>query len=206
MLDIPADQIVRKGRLQPGKMFLVDTAQGRIIEDDEVKAELAAEQPYQAWLDQGIIELDALPERPHVRYPHGDVVRRQLTFGYTIEDQKILGRADGAHRRRGPGVHGHRHADRSCPSAPACRSTTSPSVCAGHQPAARRHPRGDGHQPRRDHRARAEPPGPGPAPCRQIQLPFLILDNDQLAKLMHVEDTVDDFRAVGLGPLPGVRR
>ncbi|MCB1039024.1 MAG: glutamate synthase subunit alpha, partial [Acidimicrobiales bacterium] len=50
LLDIPHDQVVRKGRLQPGRMFLVDTAQGRIIEDDEIKADLAAEQPYQEWL------------------------------------------------------------------------------------------------------------------------------------------------------------
>ena len=90
ILDIPADKVVRKGRLQPGRMFLVDTAQGRIIEDDEIKATLAAEQPYAAWLDAGIVDLDSLPDRPHVRYPHGDVVRRQLTFGYTLEDQKIL--------------------------------------------------------------------------------------------------------------------
>ncbi|HEY4376925.1 MAG TPA: glutamate synthase central domain-containing protein, partial [Acidimicrobiales bacterium] len=90
VLDIDQSTVVKKGRLQPGRMFLVDTAQGRIIDDEEIKATLAAEQPYQEWLDAGMIELDALPERPHIRYPHGDVVRRQLTFGYTIEEQKLL--------------------------------------------------------------------------------------------------------------------
>lgn len=127
LLDIAPERIVRKGRLQPGRMFLVDTAQGRIIEDDEVKAELAAEHPYQEWLDEGIIELDGLPDRPHVRFPHGDVVRRQLTFGYTIEDQKVLiaPMARTGERPWAPWAPTRR--SRCCRSGPACCSTTSPS-------------------------------------------------------------------------------
>lgn len=90
VLDFPADRIVRKGRLRPGKMFLVDTAEGRIVEDDEIKAELAAAQPWQAWLDEGRIHLADLPEREHITHTPASVVRRQRTFGYTEEEVRIL--------------------------------------------------------------------------------------------------------------------
>lgn len=90
VLDIPADRVVRKGRLRPGKMFLIDTAEGRIIEDDEIKAELAASQPWQEWLDAGRIRLADLPEREHVSHTPASVVRRQRTFGYTEEEVRIL--------------------------------------------------------------------------------------------------------------------
>ncbi|MEO5920383.1 MAG: glutamate synthase large subunit, partial [Pseudolysinimonas sp.] len=90
VLDFPPDRIVRKGRLRPGKMFLVDTAEGRIVEDDEIKAELAASQPWQNWLDQGRIHLADLPEREHITHTPASVVRRQRTFGYTEEEVRIL--------------------------------------------------------------------------------------------------------------------
>ncbi|MGV3711898.1 glutamate synthase central domain-containing protein, partial [Pseudolysinimonas sp.] len=90
VLDIPADKVVRKGRLRPGKMFLIDTAEGRIIEDDEIKSELAASQPWQEWLDAGRIRLADLPEREHISHTPASVVRRQRTFGYTEEEVRIL--------------------------------------------------------------------------------------------------------------------
>ncbi len=90
VLDIPADQVVRKGRLQPGKMFLVDTAEGRIVEDDEIKAELAAEHPYADWLHAGQLDLATLRDREHVVYSHESVLRRQQVFGYTEEELRIL--------------------------------------------------------------------------------------------------------------------
>ncbi len=90
VLDFPPDRIVRKGRLRPGKMFLVDTADGRIVEDDEIKAELAASEPWQAWLDEGRIHLADLPEREHITHTPASVVRRQRTFGYTEEEVRIL--------------------------------------------------------------------------------------------------------------------
>src|SRR4051812_119422 len=90
VLDFPAENIVRKGRLRPGKMFLVDTAEGRIVEDDEIKAELAASQPWQDWLDAGRIHLADLPEREHITHTPASVVRRQRTFGYTEEEVRIL--------------------------------------------------------------------------------------------------------------------
>ncbi|MDO9398813.1 MAG: glutamate synthase central domain-containing protein, partial [Herbiconiux sp.] len=88
--DIPPSKVVRKGRLRPGKMFLVDTAAGRLIEDDEIKAELAAAEPYAAWLDEGRINLRDLPEREHIVHTPASVTRRQRTFGYTEEEVRIL--------------------------------------------------------------------------------------------------------------------
>src|SRR4051794_1101581 len=90
VLDIPQEKVVRKGRLQPGRMFLVDTAAGRIIEDEEIKADLAAQRPYDEWLHAGLIHLEDLPEREHVVHTHESVLRRQQTFGYTEEELRIL--------------------------------------------------------------------------------------------------------------------
>ena len=90
VLDIASDQVVRKGRLQPGKMFLVDTAAGRVVDDEEVKASLAAEHPYTDWLHAGSLHLADLPEREHVIYTHESILRRQQTFGYTEEELRIL--------------------------------------------------------------------------------------------------------------------
>jgi glutamate synthase (NADPH/NADH) large chain len=90
VLDIDPARVVRKGRLRPGKMFLVDTVEGRLIEDDEIKAELAAKEPWGDWLDAGRINLKDLPEREHIVHPPASVVRRQRTFGYTEEEVRIL--------------------------------------------------------------------------------------------------------------------
>ncbi|MEI6620355.1 MAG: glutamate synthase large subunit [Actinomycetes bacterium] len=90
VLDLDPATVVRKGRLQPGRMFLVDTVNGRVIEDDEIKAELAAEFPYGEWLDMGLIHLEDLPDREHVVFTHTSVIRRQQIFGYTEEELRIL--------------------------------------------------------------------------------------------------------------------
>ena len=89
---LPIDQakVIRKGRLQPGKMFLVDTDNGKIIEDEEIKDSLAKEFPYQDWLHAGLLHLEELPEREHIVHTHSSVLRRQQTFGYTDEELKIL--------------------------------------------------------------------------------------------------------------------
>ena len=90
VLPIEQSRIVRKGRLQPGRMFLVDTEQHRIVEDDEIKSELAADAPYDEWLHAGVIHLDSLPEREHIVHTHESVLRRQQTFGYTEEELRVL--------------------------------------------------------------------------------------------------------------------
>ncbi|WP_066038758.1 glutamate synthase large subunit [Herbiconiux solani] len=88
--EVDPARVVRKGRLRPGKMFLVDTAAGRLIEDDEIKAELAAAEPYAEWLEEGRINLRDLPEREHIVHTPASVTRRQRTFGYTEEEIRIL--------------------------------------------------------------------------------------------------------------------
>jgi glutamate synthase (NADPH/NADH) large chain/glutamate synthase (ferredoxin) len=90
VLNLDPSTVVRKMRLQPGRMFLVDTAQGRIVSDEEIKAELAAAQPYQEWLDAGLFHLDELPPGDYVRMPHHRVVLRQQIFGYTYEELNLL--------------------------------------------------------------------------------------------------------------------
>lgn len=90
VLPLDPAKVVKKMRLQPGRMFLVDTAQGRIVDDEEVKAELAAERPYQEWLDKGLFHLDELPPGDYVRMPHHRVVLRQQIFGYTYEELNLL--------------------------------------------------------------------------------------------------------------------
>ncbi|MEC0092634.1 glutamate synthase large subunit [Paenibacillus macquariensis] len=92
VLDIPAEDILYKDRLRPGRMLLVDTKQGRIISDEEVKAEIAAEKPYRAWLDEHLINLDELPDAPELPNPkHDNVQQLQQSFGYTFEElRKVL--------------------------------------------------------------------------------------------------------------------
>lgn len=79
-----------EGRLQPGKMFLVDTARGRIVSDDEIKEELSSAEPYAEWLHAGLLDLKTLPEPARVAPNHESVVRRQVSFGYSEEDLRIL--------------------------------------------------------------------------------------------------------------------
>ena len=88
--NIDPSRIVRKGRLQPGRMFLADTASGRIIEDEEIKSEIAALEPWGEWLDDNRIALEDLPPREHIAHTASSVNRRQRTFGYTEEELRIL--------------------------------------------------------------------------------------------------------------------
>ena len=90
VIDIEPEKIVTKGRLQPGRMFLIDTREGRIVDDEEIKKRLAAEQPYAEWLAAGMVSLDDLPEREHVVFSHDSVRRRQQIFGYTDEELKVI--------------------------------------------------------------------------------------------------------------------
>ncbi|HQY33712.1 glutamate synthase large subunit [Actinotalea sp.] len=90
VLDLDPSTVVRKGRLEPGKMFLVDTGAGRIVGDDEVKSQLAAQRPYAQWVADHSVFLDQLPEREHVEHSPASVRRRQRAFGYTEEELKVL--------------------------------------------------------------------------------------------------------------------
>ncbi|UNB55380.1 glutamate synthase large subunit [Mycolicibacterium sp. YH-1] len=90
VLDVPSAEIVAKGRLEPGRMFLIDTAAGRIVSDDEVKDQLAGAEAYGEWLHAGLLDLKTLPDRARVRPNHESVVRRQISFGYTEEELRIM--------------------------------------------------------------------------------------------------------------------
>jgi len=91
VLDIPPDRILQKGRLQPGRMFLVDTEEGRIVADDEIKQKIASEHPYREWLNQNLIRLADVQDPGILPEPdHETVIQRQLAFGYSFEDLRIL--------------------------------------------------------------------------------------------------------------------
>ena len=90
VLDIPPEKIVHKGRLQPGRMFLVDTSQGRIVADEEIKAELASQHPYKKWIEENLVSIDDLPPRHMLVPQHSSIVQRQRAFGYTLEDLRII--------------------------------------------------------------------------------------------------------------------
>jgi glutamate synthase (ferredoxin) len=89
VLDIDPERIIKKDRLQPGRMFLVDTREGRIISDEEIKKSIASEKPYQQWIDENVIDLASLPDHPKMKNPDVDnysITARQKAFGYTNED------------------------------------------------------------------------------------------------------------------------
>ena len=90
VLDLDPTTIVRKGRLQPGRMFLVDTSQGRIIDDEEIKATLANEHPYAEWLEKDQVKLGDLPPRAMLTPQHASVVTHQRLFGYTTEELRVI--------------------------------------------------------------------------------------------------------------------
>jgi len=91
VLEIEPERVLEKGRLEPGRMFLVDTEQGRIISDDELKQEIATEHPYREWLNDNLVDLEELPEPPHVHEPdHSTVLQRQKAFGYSFEDLRTI--------------------------------------------------------------------------------------------------------------------
>ncbi|CAB4782970.1 unannotated protein [freshwater metagenome] len=187
VLDIPADQIARKGRLQPGKMFLVDIEAGRIIEDEEIKNDLATSAPYGEWLHAGKIKLGELPAREHIVYPHSSVIRRQRAFGYTEEDLRILITPMARNGAEPLGSMGsdspiaalsnrprllfdyftQLFAQVTNPPLDAIREELVTSLAGSIGP---------------EHNLL----DPGPHSCRQIDLDYPVIDNDELAKIIHV--------------------
>ena len=91
VLDVPPAQVKKKGRLQPGKMFLVDTVEGRIISDKEIKQKLASQRPYAQWVAENQITMDQLPEPSRMHFPDLEtLLRRQRAFGYSDEDLRMI--------------------------------------------------------------------------------------------------------------------
>jgi glutamate synthase (NADPH/NADH) large chain len=192
VLDIDPASIVRKGRLQPGRMFLVDTAAGRIVDDAEIKSQLAAEHPYDDWLHAGLLKLPGLPDREHISYSHESVLRRQQTFGYTEEELRILLAPMASAGAEPIGSMGNDSplaalsvrprllfdyfsqlfAQVTNPPLDAIREELVTSLAGAIGP----------EQNLLD---------PGPISCRQIVVPFPVIDNDELAKILHVNDDGD---------------
>jgi len=189
VLDIPAEKVVRKGRLQPGRMFLVDTAQGRIIEDDEIKAELAAQHPYEEWLNQGLVRFEELPTRDRETPTHETLVKRQQTFGYTQEELRILLTPMA---RTGAEPIGSMGTD-----TPIAALSERPRLLFDYfkqQFAQVTNPPLDAIREElvTSLRSTLGPEGnllkPGPGSCHRLVLPTPIVDNEQLAKIIHIND------------------
>ncbi|QGN47763.1 glutamate synthase large subunit [Micromonospora sp. WMMD558] len=208
VLDLDPATVVAKGRLQPGRMFLVDTVAGRIVHDDEIKAELAAAQPYADWLHAGLIELTDLPAREHIVYTHDSVRRRQQTFGYTEEELKIL---LAPMARAGAEPIGSMGTD-----TPISPLSTRPRLLYDyfHQLFAQvTNPPLDAIREElvTSLQSTIGPEGnlldPGPASCRQIVLPYPVVDNDELAKILSIDEDGDlpGFKAVRVSGLYRVR-
>ena len=187
--DIRPESVVRKGRLQPGKMFLVDTARGRIIEDDEIKAELAAAEPYGEWLRLGMIGIDELPRRAAGQPPQEPLIKRQQTFGYTEEELKVI---LAPMAETGAEPIGSMGTDTPVPVlserprllydyfTQLFAQVTNPPLDAIREELVT------------SLRSMLGPEGnlldPGPESCRRLVLPCPVIDNEELAKILHAND------------------
>src|SRR4051812_48467091 len=187
VLDLDPAAIVRKGRLQPGRMFLVDVDEHRIIEVDEIKGELAAEHPYDEWLHAGLINLADVPEREHVVHTHASVTRRQQVFGYTDEELRVLlapMATTGAEPLGSMGTDTPIAALSDKPRllfdyfAQMFAQVTNPPLDAIREELVTSLEGTIGPE--------ANLLEPTPATCRQIVLPFPVFDNDDLAKIRHI--------------------
>ncbi|MGF1663558.1 MAG: glutamate synthase large subunit [Kineosporiaceae bacterium] len=187
VLDIAPERVVRKGRLQPGRMFLVDTRHGRIIDDAEVKAELAAQQPYEQWLAEHQVHLPDLPDRPHVVHTPASVTRRQQAFGYTEEELRVLLAPMAATGAEPIGSMGTDTPPAVLSQRPRLlfdyfvqlfAQVTNPPLDAIREELVT------------SLRSTIGPEGnildATPGHCRQLVLPFPIVDNDELAKIVHL--------------------
>jgi glutamate synthase (NADPH/NADH) large chain len=191
---LPIDQakVIRKGRLQPGKMFLVDTDNGRIIEDDEIKSSLAKEQPYKDWLHAGLVHLEELPEREHIVHTHSSVLRRQQTFGYTDEELKILLTPMALNAAEALGSMGTDTPIAVLSSRPRLlfdyftqlfAQVTNPPLDAIREEIVTSLSSSVGEE--------GNLLTATPAHTRQVVLPFPVIDNDELAKLIHINQDGD---------------
>jgi glutamate synthase (NADPH) large chain len=189
VLDVDPSAVVRKGRLEPGRMFLVDTEAGRVVDDAEIKGALAAEHPYADWLHAGLIRLDDLPPRERETPTHSALTHRQQAFGYTEEELNVLLKPMALAGAEPIGSMGN-----DAPLAPFSQrprqlydyftqlfaQVTNPPLDAIREELVT---------------SLGSLLGPeqnllnaGPATCRTISLPFPVLGNDELAKIVHVND------------------
>src|SRR5262245_53041428 len=197
VLDIPPEDIVLKERLHPGRIFLVDTARGKIVSDEEVKRELAAAQPYREWL-QHLIDIDDLDPAPYLPPPSHETVRqRQQLFGYTQEDLRLLLAPMATTGEEAIGSMGTDTSLAPLSDRPRLlydyfkqvfAQVTNPPLDAIREELVT------------SMESTIGPEGnlldPRPESCRQIMIRYPVIDNDQLGKLRHVYDP--GFRAIRL--------
>ncbi|HEX6854736.1 MAG TPA: glutamate synthase large subunit, partial [Streptosporangiaceae bacterium] len=192
VLDLDPATVIRKGRLQPGRIFLADTASGRIVEDEEVKAALAAEHPYGDWLHAGLIHLDDLPDRRREPAGHGALTTAQQLFGYTEEELRMIIGPMAGSGAEPVGSMGddtplavlsgrprlvfdyftQLFAQVTNPPLDAIREEMITSLATTVGP---------------EHNLFA----PGPASCRQVVLPYPVISESDLAKIIHINDDGD---------------
>ncbi|TQK19596.1 glutamate synthase (NADH) large subunit [Microbacterium sp. SLBN-154] len=197
VLDIAPERIKRRGRLRPGRMFLVDTAAGRIVEDDEIKRDLATMHPWQEWLDAGRVRLADLPEREHIVHPIASITRRQRTFGYTEEEVRILLTPMGQNGAEPLGAMGsdtpvavlsdrprllfdyfvQQFAQVTNPPLDSIREEVVTSLSLGLGP-------------------ERNLLSWGPDHARTVMLDFPVIDNDELAKIQHIDTALPDRSSV----------
>ena len=158
-LEIEPTNVLYKGRLQPGRMLLVDTLRGRIVDDEEIKAEICARQPYRAWLTENLIHLKNLPAPRKTKELDLDGLRRrQQLFGYTLEDLKIVMTPMATKGLEPTGSMGDRHPARGALLASSASLPLFPAaVRAGHESAARRDSRRARHLANHHRRFATEP-------------------------------------------------
>ena len=192
VLPIPPEKIVERGRLQPGRMFLVDTVAGRILDDTEVKSGLAAEHPYAEWVHAGLVPLSELPAREHVITSHDAVLRRQQVFGYSEEDLRLLVTPMAANGAEAIGSMGTDTPEAVLSARPRLlfdyfsqlfAQVTNPPLDAIREQIVTSMASVIGPE--------ANLLDPSPSSCRQIALPFPVIDNDDLAKLIGVNSDGD---------------
>jgi glutamate synthase (NADPH/NADH) large chain len=189
VLDVPASSVVRKGRLEPGRMFLVDTAAGRVVDDAEIKGALAAEHPYADWLHAGMIHLDDLPAREREVVPHATLSQRQQVFGYSEEELNVIIKPMGAAGAEPIGSMGNDAALAVLSERPRTlydyftqlfAQVTNPPLDAIREELVTSLECQIGSE--------QNLLAPGPASCRKVVLPFPVLGNDDLAKIIHIND------------------
>src|SRR5215813_12507513 len=188
VLDIPDENILVKERLHPGRIFLVDTAKGRIVSDDEIKRELALAQPYGRWLADHLVDIEDLPAAPYLPPPsHESVTRRQVIFGYTQEDLRLLLAPMATNGEEAIGSMGTDAALAVLSDKPRLlydyfaqvfAQVTNPPLDAIREELVTTMgstvgPEGNLLEPR-------------PESCRQIKIEYPVIDNNQTAKLRHV--------------------
>lgn len=198
VLDIAPENVLIKERLHPGRIFLVDTAQGRIIDDAELKHAFAAEHPYQEWLRQYLVPLEALPAPPHVHEPdHETVLQRQQLFGYTHEDLRLLLSPMALKGEEPVGSMGNDAALAVLSDRPRLlydyfqqlfAQVTNPPLDAIREELVTQMATTIG--PERN------PLKPEPESCRQIKLKTPVLDNEELARIRYVD--LPGFKSITL--------